>query len=409
MFAVDTFYTASFFTCGGHGLLTKMERIYLDNGATTRIDDRVVEGMLPYFTHYYGNPSSLHNFGVEAEKALNLSRQKIADLINADDSKEIIFTGSATEADNIAIKGIAYANKDKGNHIISTKIEHNAVINPLNELEKQGFKVTYLNVDNNGFVDTEQLIENISKNTILVSIIHANHEIGTIQSLEKIGKVCKEKGVLFHTDAAQSFTKTELDVRKFNLDLVSLNAHKIHGPKGIGALYIKKGTKIKPIITGGGQEFKIRSGTENVPSIVGFSKAAEIGIREMKKNVDKMTELRDYFIENIMEIPNTSLNGVKGKNRLCNNVNFTFDFIEGEAMLMHLDIVGIAVSTGSACSSKSLNTSTILKAIGRSAEQANGTLRFTLSKYTTKKEIEITIEKLKFIVKKLRELSPLTS
>ncbi|MBR9690990.1 cysteine desulfurase [Candidatus Woesearchaeota archaeon] len=384
------------------------KKIYLDNGATTKVDDQVVKDMLPYFTRNYGNPSSLHAFGIEADEALNKARKKIADAINANSFKEIIFTGSATEADSIALMGVAFANKGKKDHIITTKIEHKAILETCKQLENHKFKITYLDVDSQGFVDLKQLEKSITKKTILVSVMHSNHEVGTIQDLEKIGRICKQKGVLFHTDAAQSFTKTSLDVQKYKLELVSLNAHKMHGPKGIGVLYVKEGTKINPITAGGGQEFGIRAGTQNLPYIVGFAKAAEIGMGGMAKNVKKMIILRDYIIQKLLKIPNTKLNGPTGNKRLCNNVNISFDFVEGEAMLMHLNLIGIFVSTGSACSSKSLKPSHILTAMGMSAEKAHGSLRITLSKYTTKNEVDFAVKKVRRVVQNLRKLSPLS-
>ncbi|MBR9675834.1 cysteine desulfurase [Candidatus Woesearchaeota archaeon] len=387
--------------------MNNTKRVYLDNAATTNLDKEVLEEMTPFFLDKYGNPSSLHTHGKEAHTAIKEARKTIAEPIGAL-PEEIIFVGSATEADNMALFGVALANKERGNHIITTKIEHKAVLEPLKKLEKKGFEITYLDVDKQGFIKIDELEEKTTKKTVLVSIIHANHEVGTIQDLERIGKMCKEKKVLFHTDAAQSFTKTELDVEKFNLDLVSLNAHKMHGPKGVGALYIKKGTLIDPLIIGGGQEFKMRAGTHNVPCIVGFSKATEIGMKNMKKSVGDIGNLRDYAIEELLRIPDTRLNGPIGGKRLCNNINISFDFIEGEALLMHLDLVGVAVSTGSACSSTSLRPSHILTAMGRSATEAHGSLRITLSKHTTKQEIDYTINNIKKIVGDLRMLSPLT-
>jgi cysteine desulfurase len=378
-------------------------KVYLDNGATTRVDDEVLKAMLPYFNKKYGNASSLHQFGVEAKEAMDKARAIIAKKLNAE-PEEIIFTSGGTESDNLAIKGIAYNNKNKGNHIITTKIEHHAVLNSCKQLEKEGFKVTYLDVDKDGLVKLEELKKAISDKTILVSINHANNEIGTIQDLETISKICKESDIYLHSDAVQSFTKVPIDVKKVNIDLISMSSHKIHGPKGIGALFIKKGVKIKKLADGGDHEFKIRAGTENIPGIVGFAKAVEM-IKE--KDINQMTELRDYLINRIIkEIPDVKLNGHKEK-RLCNNVNISFKYIEGESLLLHLDIKGIAVSTGSACSSKSLEPSHVLLAIGLSHEIAHGSIRFTLSKYTTKQEIDYTIKNLKDIVKNLRKISPL--
>jgi len=377
-------------------------RIYLDNGATTMVDKEVEKAMLPYFTKIYGNASSLHKFGQEAKEALEKSRETIAKRINAL-PEEIIFTSGGTESDNLAIKGVAYANKDK-NHIITTKIEHHAVEKSCKALEKEGFKVTWLDVDKDGFINLEQLKKEIADKTILVSIIHANNEIGTIQDIEEIGKICKEKNVYFHTDTVQSFTKTEIDVKKQNITLASFSAHKVHGPKGIGALYIKKGTKIKKLSDGGSQENNLRAGTENIPYIVGFTKAVELAKQEHCK---KMQELRDYLIEKVdKEIPEVKLNGSR-KERLCNNINITFKYIEGEALLLRLDDKGIAVSTGSACSSRELKPSHVLTAIGLHPAMAHGSIRFTLSRYTTKEELDYAIKHLKEAVAELRKVSPL--
>lgn len=387
----------------------KEKRIYLDNGATTKIDELVLKEMLPYFDVEYGNAASLHNYGVIADEALKNSRNIIAKSLNAED-EEIIFTSGGTESNNFAIKGIAFSNNKnkKGNHIITTKIEHDCVLNTCKWLESQGFEVTYLGVDKDGLINLNDLRKAIKKETILVSIIHANNEVGTIQDIFEIGKICKENNVLFHIDACQSFTKVPIDVKKINIDLITINSHKIHGPKGVGALYLKKGIQITPLLHGGGQEFKIRSGTSNVSGIVGFAKATEIGIKNLEKNVKYMTILRDKLINDLLKIPNTHLNGSRDK-RLCNNVNITFDFVEGEAILMHLDMYGIAVSTGSACSSKSLKPSHVLTAMGRIAEQAHGSIRITLSKYTTEKEVDFVILKMKKVIEVLRKLSPLTA
>jgi len=379
------------------------QKVYLDNGATTIVDKEVVKAIEPYFTKTYANASSLHQFGQEAKKALENSRKTIAKAINAQ-PEEIIFTSGGTESDNLAIKGIAKANKDKGNHIITTKIEHHAVKNTCKFLEEDGFKVTYLDVDKEGFIDIEQLKKEITDKTILVSIIHANNEIGTIQDIEPIGKLCKEKNICFHIDSVQSFTKTDIDVKKQNIDLASFSAHKIHGPKGIGALFIKKATNIHSLMHGGSQELKLRPGTENIPSIVGFAKAVAISNQEDCKNMEK---LRDYFIQRVeKEIPEIKLNGPR-KNRLCNNASMTFKYIEGEALLMKLDDKGIAVSTGSACSSKDLRPSHVLTAIGLPPAISHGTIRFTLSRYTTKQELDYTLKNLKQAVQELRSISPL--
>jgi cysteine desulfurase len=376
-------------------------RVYLDNAASTKVDAEVAKAMAPYFTEKYGNASSLHQLGVEAKEALESSREAIAKKLKCSPD-EIIFTSGGTESNNLALKGTAFANREKGNHIITSKIEHECILKSCEWLEKQGFKVTYLDVDEEGFVNPKDVAENIGKETILVSIIHANNEIGTIEPIEEISKICREKGVYFHTDACQSFTKVPLDTRNF--DLVTINSHKIHGPKGVGALYIRKGTKIDSMMHGGGHEFNMRSGTENVAGIVGFAKAVEIAKEE---HVKRMATLRDMLIDGILSsIGDVRLNGPR-KKRLCNNVNMAFSFIEGESLMAYLDGEGIMVSTGSACSSKSLEPSHVLMAIGLKPEIAHGSLRMSLSKYTTKEEIEYTIGRLGAVVKKLRDISPL--
>ena len=378
-------------------------RVYLDNAATTKVDDEVVEAMKPYFDEKYGNASSLHSYGQEAKKAVEDSREIIAKKLNAD-PKEIIFTSGGTESNNFAIKEIAFVNRDKGNHIITTKVEHDCILNSCKLLEKLGFEVTYLDVDEYGFVKLDELKKAIRKDTILVSIIHGNNEIGTINDLEAIGKICKENKVYFHTDACQSFTKIPIDVKKTNIDLITINAHKIHGPKGVGALFIKKGTRTDAFQHGGGQEFNLRSGTENIPGIVGFAKSVEIA-----EDHEKIARLRDSLIEKIeKEIPEVKFNGSR-KKRLQNNVNFIFKYIEGEALLIKLDDKGIMASTGSACSSKSLEASHVLLAIGLPPSIAHGSIRFSLSRYNTKEEIEYTIKNLKEIVAELRSISPLWS
>jgi cysteine desulfurase len=382
-----------------------MKLIYLDNAATTRVDDDVLKTMLPYFTERFGNASSVHFKGQEAKHALEDSRKKIAKSIGAR-SNEIYFTSGGTEANNLAIKGLYLWNQENNtgkNHIITTRIEHDCVLNTCKWLERQGAKVTYLDVDAEGFISLQELEDSITENTILVSIIHGNNEIGTIQDLEAIGKICKKKNVLFHTDACQSYTKVPINVNKQNLSLVTLNAHKIHGPKGVGALYIREGIKIVPLSHGGGHERKIRSGTENVSGIVGFAKAVDIA---NKKSVEKMNKLKDRLIEGILKISNTKLNGPK-ENRLCNNINISFNNIEGESIGGYLENLGICTSTGSACASHSLETSHVLRAIGLTPLQANSTLRLSISKYTTEQEIDFVLENLTKIVEKLRKISPI--
>jgi len=380
-----------------------MKKIYLDNGATTQVAKEVAKAMQIILTNKFGNPSSLHSFGEQANEELVKAREIIAQKINAEPS-ELFFTSGGTESDNLAIKGISHMCKDKGKHIITTEIEHPAVQKTCEELKKGGFEITFLKVDSEGFINLKKLEEAIKPETILVSIIHANNEIGTIQNLEEVGKICKKKDVYFHTDAVQSFTKVPIDVKQMNLDLVSLSSHKIHGPKGIGALFIRKGVKLRPLLHGGGQEGKTRPGTENLPGIVGFAKAVEIST---EKDIEKMEKLRDMMIKGIEKnIPDVKLNGPRDK-RLANNVNIAFKYVEGESLLYHLDAKGIAVSTGSACSSDSLAPSHVLLAIGLKPEIAHGSIRFTLSRYTTKEDIDYTIKTLKEVVESLRKLSPL--
>lgn len=387
-------------------MFSKKLEVYFDNAATTRVDDKVVEAMLPYFIDKYGNASSQHIKGTEAKEALEKSRKIIAKSLGAD-SREIIFTSGGTESNNLALKGLFFwnqENKTGKNHIITTKIEHDCVINTCKWLETQGAKVTYLDVDSEGFVNPKDIEKSITDKTFLVSIIHGNNEIGTIQDLETIGKICKSKGVLLHTDACQSFTKVPMDVSKLNLSLVTLNAHKIHGPKGVGALYIKDGVKITTLAHGGGHERKLRSGTENIPGIVGFAKAVDIAD---KKDIKKMNEVRDKLIEGILKIQNVKLNGPRGDKRLCNNINVSFNNIEGESVGGYLEQLGIYTSTGSACMSHSLEPSHVLKALGVTPVQSNSSLRVSISKYTTEKEVEYFLEHLPKIVEKLRKISPL--
>lgn len=379
------------------------KQIYFDNASTTKVDEKVLKTMIPYFSDKFGNASSVHDKGREARNAMEKSRKIIAKSINAK-SNEIYFTSGGTESNNWALKGLFFENKDNGkNHIITTKIEHDCVLNSCKWLERQGARVTYLDVDPDGLINLEDLKNSINSKTLVVSIIHGNNEIGTIQDLEAIGKICKEKGVLFHTDACQSFTKTELNVKKMNLDLVTLNAHKIHGPKGVGALYICDGIKIIPLMHGGGHERKLRSGTENVSGIVGFAKAVEIA---NKKDIEKMTKLRDELIDGILKIDNIKLNG-SIKNRLCNNINVSFSNIEGEAVGGYLEQKGILTSTGSACASNTLEQSHVLKSIGRTPVEINSSIRISISKFTTKEEVNYFLKVLPNIVKKLRRFSPL--
>jgi len=380
-----------------------MKRIYLDNGATTMLDPKVIEAMLPYFTAKYGNASSAHLFGEEAKQALEKSRAIIAKSINAD-SEEIIFTSGGTESNNFALKSIAFTNKNKGNHIIVSKVEHKCIMNACKWLENQGFNVTYLDVDKEGFVNPNELEKAITDKTILVSIIHGNNETGTINDLKRLGEVCKKHNVYFHTDVCQSYTKTEINVKKQDIDLITLNAHKIHGPKGIGALYIRKGINIKPWQNGGDHEFGMRAGTENIHGAVGFAEAVKIAMD--KKHIAYMANLRDRLIKDVLKIPEVRLNGPTGNKRLCNNANFSFKAVEGEAIGGYLNNKGIASSTGSACSAKTLEPSYVLMAIGLNPEQANSSLRLTLSRFTTQEEIDYTIKVLPEVVKSLRKISP---
>lgn len=378
------------------------KQIYLDNAATTKVDEKVAKEMQKYQTEIYGNASSVHFAGQEARRAIEESRKIIAKEIGAN-TEEIIFTGSGTESNNLVIKGLFWENFPEKNHIITTKIEHDCILKSCEWIESQGGKVTYLDVDKEGFVNLKQLEDSITDKIILVSVIHGNNEIGTIQDLEKIGEICKKKNVLFHTDACQSFTKVPINVNKQKLDLVTLNAHKIHGPKGVGALYIKKGIKITPLLHGGGHEFGLRSSTENVAGIVGFSKAVKVKAMFEIKNI---TKLRDYFISELEKIPNVTINGTKGDKRLCNNINVCFNNIEAESIGSFLNSKGIFTSVGSACSSHSLEPSHVLMALGKTHLEANSSIRISISKYTTKEEIDYALEEIKKTVNLLRKISP---
>lgn len=369
------------------------------------VPEEIVSKMKPYFTTIYGNPSSLHQPGQEAKRAMGEARSVLAKKINAS-SQEIVFVGSGSESDNLAIKGAAYYLRETEgkNHIITTKIEHHAVENSCKALEKDGFTVTWLNVDKDGLVSPSDLKKAITSKTALVSIIYANNEIGTVQDIPALAKICKEKNVLFHSDAVQAFCKVPMDVKKQNIDLLSFSAHKIHGPKGIGALYVRDGIQLRKQIDGGSHERNRRAGTENVPYIIGFAAAATMF---KESDCKKMEKLRDKLIDGVLDsIPNSHLNGSRTE-RLSNNANFRFDGIEGESLGMLLDADGISTSTGSACSSKSLEPSHVLLAIGLSKEQANGSIRLTLSRYTTEEEINYTIERIKKHVEKLRKISPI--
>lgn len=380
--------------------------IYLDNAATTRTAPEVVNAMLPYFTEHYGNPSSIYSLGADSKKAVTEAREKIARCLGVE-SNEIYFTAGGSEADNWAIKAVADAYGEKGKHIITSKIEHHAVLHTCQYLEKHGFEVTYVDVDEQGILNLEMLKKSIRPDTILISVMAANNEIGTIQPLKEIGAIAKENGILFHTDAVQAFGQIPIEVEECGIDMLSVSAHKLNGPKGIGFLYIRKGVKIRSFVHGGAQERSRRAGTENVPGIVGFGVAAERAFKMMEEKSRKETELRDYLIERIeKEIPYCRLNGDRTK-RLPNNVNFSFEFIEGESMLIMLDMKGICASSGSACTSGSLDPSHVLLAIGLPHEKAHGSLRMTLSEENTKEEMDFVVENIKEIVKRLRDMSPL--
>lgn len=381
-----------------------MRKVYLDYSATTPVKKEVLETMLPYFSEEFGNPSSLYEIGAEVKKALGKARKQVAELINADE-KEIFFTSGGTESDNWAILGVADTKKAKGKHIITTKVEHHAVLHTCEFLEKHGYEITYLDIDSNGFVRPEDLEKAIREDTILVSVMLVNNEIGTIQPVKELVKVTKAHGVLFHTDAVQALGNCPIDVKDLGVDMLSASAHKIYGPKGVGALYIKKGLNIGSSQHGGAQENKKRAGTENTPGIVGFGKAAEIAKKNLKEHIDRTTKLRNYLIDRVLtEIEDTFLNGDREK-RHPGNANLTFEYIEGEAMLLMLDMQGISVSTGSACSSASLTPSHVLSALGIPVEKIHGTLRMTVGDFTTKEDIDYTVDILKTVVKRLREVS----
>ncbi len=380
--------------------------IYLDNAATTRTAPEVVEAMVPYFSEFYGNPSSVYEFSQKSKEAITHAREIIANSLGAK-TEEIYFTAGGSESDNWALKAAAEAYKAKGNHIITTKIEHHAVLHTGAWLEKQGYEVTYLDVDENGTVKLEELKRAIRPTTILISVMFANNEIGTIQPIKEIGEIARAHGILFHTDAVQAFGQLPIQVDELNIDLLSSSAHKLNGPKGIGFLYIRKGVKIRSFIHGGAQERKRRAGTENVPGIVGYGAAVERAVRTMEERTQKEQALRDYLIDRVLrEVPYTRLNGHR-TNRLPNNANFSFQFIEGESLLIMLDMDGICGSSGSACTSGSLDPSHVLLAIGLPHEIAHGSLRLTLGEETTKEELAEVVESIKKIVKKLRDMSPL--
>jgi len=385
-----------------------MKKVYMDYGAGTPVDPRVLEAMKPYFTRSFGNPSSVHSMGQEVKKAIEESRKSVADLVGAEIKEEIIFTSGATESNNLAIKGVAHRNKNRGNHIITTTIEHISVINTFKYLQKEGFKTTYVPVDKYGIVDVETIRNAITDQTILISVMYANGEIGTIEPIKEIGEITHEKNIYFHVDAVATAGQVPIDVINEHIDLLSLSSNDLYGPKGVGALYIKTRTKIQPVIHGGGQERGLRSGTENVPAIVGMGKAAEIAKKEMKSEGVRLSGLRDRLIEGVLDkIPHSFLNGHPTK-RLPNNANLRFSYIEGESLILSLDMEGVATSSGSACTSKTLEPSHVLLAIGLAHEEAHGSLLFTLGRWTTKEEIDYVVKILPGIVRRLRAISPLT-
>ena len=380
--------------------------IYLDNAATTKTAPEVVDAMLPYFSEYYGNASTIYSLGAESKKAMDHARQTIADSLGAK-PEEIYFTAGGSESDNWALKATAEAYASKGKHIITTKIEHHAILHTCEYLEKRGFEITYLNVDRDGLISLDELKAAIRPDTILISVMFANNEIGTIEPIAEIGEIAKEHGVLFHTDAVQAYAQVPINVDEMHIDMLSASGHKLNGPKGIGFLYIRKGVKIRSFVRGGAQERSRRAGTENIPGIVGLGAAVERAMRIMDTKTRKEIELRDYLIGRLEnEIPHCWLNGHRTK-RLPNNINFSFLFIEGESMLIMLDMKGICASSGSACTSGSLDPSHVLLAIGLKHEEAHGSLRLTLSEESTKEEMDIVAEEVKKIVQRLRDMSPL--
>lgn len=384
-----------------------MEKIvYMDHAATTYVKPEVLDEMMPYFTEKFGNPSSFYSISRETHMAIDEARTRVAKGLNAQTS-EIYFTNGGSESDNWAIKGVAYANKKKGNHIITTKIEHHAVLHTCEYLEKNGFEVTYLDVDSEGFVRIEDLKNAIKDTTILVSIMFANNEIGTIQPIKEIGELCREKKIIFHTDAVQAIGHVEIDVKDMKIDLLSLAGHKFYGPKGVGALYVRKGVRIDNLVHGGSQERARRAGTENIPGIVGLGKAMELATENVEENSKKLAKLRDRLMTGLMDVPRTLLNGPTGDKRLPGNCNVCFEFIEGEGILLSLDFEGICGSSGSACTSGSLEPSHVLLAIGRKHEIAHGSLRLTLGDATTEEEVDYVIKTVPAIINRLRSMSPL--
>lgn len=383
-----------------------MRNVYLDYSATTPVKEEVLKEMIPYFTEKFGNPSSLYDKGLEAKDAVNHAREQVAALINAE-PREVFFTAGGTEADNWAVFGVCDKLKEKGNHIITTKIEHHAMLHSCDFLEKQGFDVTYLDIDKDGRVDLDQLKNSITDKTILISVMMINNEIGTLQPIKEIAEIAKAHKIIFHTDAVQALGNVPIDVKKLGVDLMSMSSHKIYGPKGEGALFIRKGLRISNYLHGGAQESGKRAGTENLTGIVGFGKAAELARVHFEEHVKHCSELRNYLVDRVLkEIPDTILNGTMD-GRHPGNANITFKYIEGESILLLLNQFGISVSTGSACSSKSLEPSHVLTALGVPVEMIHGTVRFTVGDFTTKEDIDYVVDSLKNIVTKLRELSPI--
>ncbi len=378
----------------------------MDYAATTPLDPRVFEAMKPYFTTVYGNAESVNTFGLEARGAVEESRKKLAEAMNAEFS-EVIFTGNATEANNMVVKGHAFREGRERAHIAISTIEHSCVLKAANWLEAKGYKVTYLPVDSSGSLDLLMLEEALRSGVTLVSVIHGSNEIGTVQPVDKIGRLCREHGVLFHTDAAQTFGKIPVDVKSMNIDLLTVNAHKLYGPKGVGALYIRRGVELDPLLHGGEHEFGLRAGTHNVPGIVGFAKAVELRASEMGEEAGRLVRLRDRLIKGALEIEDTQLNGHPVK-RLPNNVNICFKYVEGESLVLQLDTEGIAASSGSACSSRSEEASHVLRAIGLDPVNAKGSLRLSLGKYNTDGDVDYVLETLPRVVKQLRRISPLS-
>ena len=379
---------------------------YFDNAATTRTDDEVLKEMLPYFSQSYGNPSSIYKIGRENRKAVEEAREKVAKAINVEPN-EIYFTAGGSESDNTAIRGIAYAYKQRGNHIITSKIEHPAVLETCKQLEKEGFEVSYIGVDEKGIVNLKKIKNSIKETTTLITIMFANNEIGTIEPIKEIGKIAKENNIIFHTDAVQAVGSVKIDVKEMNIDSLSLSGHKFYGPKGIGALYVKKSVRFQKFVNGGHQEKNKRAGTENVPGIVGLGKAIEVAYSNLEEHNKKIKELRDYYVEEVKKrIPYIKINGDM-ENRLPGNSNISFRFIEGEGLLLNLDLKGICASSGSACTSGSLDPSHVLLAIGLPHEIAHGSLRITIGKYNTKEEVDYLLNNLEEIVSRLRNMSPL--